>query len=107
VRGIVGALVPVVAVLAGPLPGCSSPGKLAGAGDTCLLTTDCVDGLVCVPATAGRRACSGDLSSIDLTEDASNPAAYDAGSAALDAVNPVLEQDANAEAAIAEAAATD
>ncbi|MGH7272783.1 MAG: hypothetical protein ACREJ3_20325 [Polyangiaceae bacterium] len=47
---------------------CSSPAPLAGQGGTCMVVTDCEDGLVCVPAKRGQpngtRICSSDTSTL-------------------------------------------
>jgi hypothetical protein len=79
------ALAPIAMALA-----CVGSQKLGGEGATCLQVTDCREGLVCVPQTNGPNICSSDLSTIQLTEDATAPkdaaprrdAAGDASSAA-------------------------
>jgi hypothetical protein len=58
---------------------CSSPAKLAGQGGDCYVSTDCQEGLVCIPATAmcGNQAhkCSSDLSCIMSMLDSGGDAA--------------------------------
>jgi hypothetical protein len=66
------ALAPVAMLIA-----CGSQ-KLGAQGATCLQATDCQEGLVCVPQPKGANVCSSDLSTIQLTEDATAPA-MDAG----------------------------
>jgi hypothetical protein len=53
--------------------GCSSPQALLGQGGQCLQTTDCEQGLVCVPPPKGStaaRTCSMDLTTTVSTEEA-------------------------------------
>jgi hypothetical protein len=52
---------------------CVGSQKLGGSGATCLQATDCQEGLVCIPQTNGPNICSSDLSTIQLTEDATAP----------------------------------
>ncbi len=64
----------LVAAALAPLPlvsgACSSPEALAGKDGQCLQTTDCQQGLFCVPQKSGIKTCSTDLSSIVSTEEA-------------------------------------
>jgi hypothetical protein len=46
---------------------CSSPESLSPSGGSCLMTTDCQMGLVCLVA---KNVCSADLSSLVMFEDA-------------------------------------
>ena len=57
-------------VLAG-VAACSSPASLVANGGECFQATDCQAVLVCIPQTSGTSICSSDLSSIQMTEDAS------------------------------------
>lgn len=67
---------------------CSSPAAPLQAGSQCLMTTDCVAGLVCVPpqgaAAGASKICSSNVSSVVSTEDAATPTKGDgaAGDAA-------------------------
>jgi hypothetical protein len=77
------ALVAGFALLAGPLtlvlaPGCSNPAALLGKGGQCLQTTDCQDGLFCVPQKNGTKTCSNNLAAIVSTEEAGAMATKDA-----------------------------
>ncbi|MGH7435513.1 MAG: hypothetical protein ACRENE_07545 [Polyangiaceae bacterium] len=53
---------------------CSSPAAPLGSGGQCLMTTDCVPGLVCVTpggaAQGASKICSSNLSSVVSTEEA-------------------------------------
>jgi hypothetical protein len=65
--------------LFGPLgAGCSAPQTLLGQGGQCLQTTECQDGLFCVPQKNGTKTCSNNLASIVSTEEAGAMTAKDA-----------------------------
>jgi hypothetical protein len=49
---------------------CSSPEKLKGEGEQCLLVSDCQSALACVPQSDGTRRCSRNLGGIVSEEDA-------------------------------------
>jgi hypothetical protein len=77
------ALLAGCALLAGPLTvvlavGCSNPAALLGQGGQCLQTTDCQDGLFCVPQKNGTKTCSSNLAAIVSTEEAGAMATKDA-----------------------------
>jgi hypothetical protein len=58
---------------------CSSPAALLGQGGQCLQTTDCQNGLVCVPqANDGPKICSSNLATTVSTEEAGTPIVTDA-----------------------------
>jgi hypothetical protein len=56
---------------------CSSPAAPLQQGSQCLMTTDCMEGLVCVPpmgaAAGASKICSNNVSSTVSTEDAAMP----------------------------------
>jgi hypothetical protein len=56
---------------------CSSPAAPLQQGSQCLMTTDCVEGLVCVPPMGGAQGaskiCSNNVSTTVSTEDAAMP----------------------------------
>jgi hypothetical protein len=56
---------------------CSSKATLAGQGAQCNLTTDCEEGLVCIPQKGGTSTCSSNLGSIQQL-----PPATDSGAPA-------------------------
>ncbi len=59
--------------------GCSTPAALLGQGSQCLQTTDCEDGLFCVPQKAGQpKICSSNLATTVATEEAGAAAPKDA-----------------------------
>jgi hypothetical protein len=49
---------------------CSSPEKLGGLGDSCLLFTDCAPNLVCAPTSGSQMECLDDASALVKTEEA-------------------------------------
>jgi hypothetical protein len=69
-RRFYGALLAVGTALAAPAACSSSSAGLQGEGGTCSLTSDCQEGLVCIPQSDGSRKCSSDLSGIQQTEEA-------------------------------------
>ena len=59
---------------------CSSPATPLGSGAQCLQTTDCRDGLVCVPGTNnGPKTCSSNLMNTVSTEEAGTVTPRDGG----------------------------
>jgi hypothetical protein len=72
--GALAGLVGLAAVAA-----CSSPAALLGQGGQCLQTTDCENGLVCVPQpNNGPKICSSNLATTVSTEEAGTTAPTDA-----------------------------
>jgi hypothetical protein len=72
---------------------CSSPAPPLGSGAQCLQTTDCRDGLVCVPGTNnGPKTCSSNLMNTVSTEEAGTVTTRDGGvgdgAAAADGARP-------------------
>jgi hypothetical protein len=73
--------------------GCSTAAPLAAAGGSCLASTDCAEGLICIPAKNAAGHCSSDVGAIQYTEeagamDAAAAEAGDATAAASDAKAP-------------------
>jgi hypothetical protein len=60
------------------LAACSSPATPVGLNGSCLLTTDCQPGLVCIPQKDGPNICTNNLATTVSTEDAGAPAPMDA-----------------------------
>jgi hypothetical protein len=61
------------------LAACSTPAALLGQGSQCLQTTDCEDGLFCVPQMPGQpKICSSNLATTVATEEAGAAAPKDA-----------------------------
>jgi hypothetical protein len=69
-RRLYGALVAIGVVAAVPAACSSSSAGVQGEGNSCSLTSDCQEGLVCITQSDGSRKCSSDLSGIQSTEEA-------------------------------------
>ena len=54
--------------------GCSSAASLAPSGGSCLNSTDCAEGLICILKTNAAGYCSNDVGLIQFTEEAGAPA---------------------------------
>jgi hypothetical protein len=55
------------------LPACSSAASLAPSGGSCLQSTDCAEGLVCIQKNNAGGYCSADVGLIQFTEEAGAP----------------------------------
>ncbi len=98
-----------IAILASALCACSSKAELAGQGAECNLTSDCEDGLVCIPQKSGSSICSSNLGSIQQlppTPDAGMQAVSDAGNNA-DGPGVVIRPDTGAPPQTNDAAGSD
>jgi hypothetical protein len=79
--------------------------KLGAQGATCLQATDCQEGLVCVPQPKGANICSSDLSTIQLTEDATAPAMDAAAKRDAASADAAVDDAPGADAPVADDAA--